>query len=326
VGTGAAGLGLLAGCGRLPWQGRHPTRVPRVGFLSPAAPDSPIYVTYLDAFRQGLQELGYIEDESIVIESRYAYGRDAILPELAAELVRLPVDVIVTLGTVATLAAKQATAAMAIVFGQAGDPVADGLVASLGRPGGNVTGLTNLGVDLSKKRLELLRDSVPGLARVAFLLDGTVPFMERELAEAQAAAQVLGLQLIPVVIQSPDELAPAFERMSTAGAEAVLIQGGSLLSPHMTRLAELAASHRLPSSATGGLPQAGGLMSYGAPPMAQFHRAAYYVDRILKGTKPADLPVEQPMVFKLVVNLKTAQALGITFPHEIMLQVTEVIQ
>jgi putative ABC transport system substrate-binding protein len=321
----AAGLGLVAGCGRLP--GQAPARVYRVGFLSRSSPagDAPLF----EAFRQGLTERGYVEGQNLTIEYRSTEGQEERLRDLAAELVRLPVDVIVARSTPAVHAAKEATSRIPIVFPNVGDPVGDDLVASLARPGGNVTGLSGLDVQLETKRLELLKEAVPGISRVAWLRDTTVGATSAGLGERpiEDAARLLGVELQTPAIRGPDDFESAFEAATRERADAVLMGAGSAVVTEGMRIVGLAAKHRLPTMyLRKDFVAAGGLIAYGVHLPDQFRRAAYYVDRILKGAKPADLPVEQPMRFDFVVNLKTAQALGLTFPNEIMLQVTEVIQ
>jgi putative ABC transport system substrate-binding protein len=284
-------------------------------------------VDRLEFFRQGLRELGYVEGQHIEFEVRTAEGDYRRLPALAAELVRLPVDVIVTETVPSAEAAQQATATIPIVMATIVDPVATGVVASLARPGGNVTGLSMMAPVLAAKQLELLKETVPGLSQVAVLWNpinaGTAP----QLREVEAAASVLAVRLQPLEVRSPNELEDAFVAMTQQQADGLILLLDATLTDHRARLVDLAAKSHLP--AVYGLRdyvEAGGLMSYSASISQMYRRAAYYVDRILRGAKPADLPVEQPMTFDFVVNMKTAQALGITFPNEIMLQVTEVIQ
>jgi ABC-type uncharacterized transport system substrate-binding protein len=323
VGAGASSLGLLAGCGQWPGQAEPPHQVHRLGYLSSldGATDQPT----VEAFRQGLRDLGYLEGQNLAIEWRYADPQQ--LPDLAAALVRLPVDLIVAVATPAIVAAQQATSTIPIVFPIAGDPVGLGLVTSLARPGGNVTGLANLAPELNGKRLELLKLIVPGLARVAYLWVPSVPAEVSSKRHLDAAVQALGLDVLALAVESPDDLDAAFEAVSRARAEGLMMAPNPVVNSERARIVEFAAQSRLPAAYPDTrFPMAGGLLSYGANPEALYRRAAYYVDRILKGAKPADLPVEQPMTFDFVVNLKTAHALGITFPNEIMLQVTEVIE
>jgi putative ABC transport system substrate-binding protein len=319
----AAGVSLLAGCGRWPWQAQPTTKVPSIGVLSNGIVDD---VTE-SAFREGLRDFGYVEGQNLHIEWRSAEGTFTRLPALAAELVQLPVDVIVSPSTVDVLAAKGATSTIPIVFVLAADPVGLGLVTSLPRPGGNVTGLSNLAAVLGQKRLELLKATAPWVSTVACLYDSTDPSSVGTMQGMNDAAQVLGVTLKPLEVRAADELDGVLDAAQRLPADALATTAGPLLVIHAPRIVEFAVSNRLPATYHNrSFVTAGGLMSYGTSNTAQFRRAAYYVDRILKGAKPADLPVEQPMTFDFVVNLKTARELGITFPNEIMLQVTEVIQ
>jgi putative ABC transport system substrate-binding protein len=281
------------------------------------------------ALLQGLREVGYVEDQNITLEWRAHQGRAALLPELVAELVQLPVDLIYTSGLPATVAASEATRTIPIVMTAVGDPVAVGLVASLARPGGNVTGTANLAPQLSGKRLELLRETVPGLSRVGVLVNAAIADRALDLRETQEAARILGVSLYPAPVGEPGEFEVAFAAMARERVEALLVLEDFMFfaPPHRGQLVALAAQHGLPTM----YPlrewvDAGGLMAYGPNLVDAHRRSASYIDKVLKGTKPADLPVEQPMTFDFVVNLKTARELGITFPHEILLQVTEVIQ
>ena len=324
-GAGVSGLGLLAGCGRLPGQAEQPAKVPRIGVLAfvtadPSAADNA-------AFRQGLRDLGYSEGQNITLEWRSPGDRSDQYPELAADLVGRSVDVIVAQGFAATQAAKQASTTIPIVMAFSTDPVRVGQVASLARPGGNLTGLATLTGQLVGKRLELLRDTVPGLARVAMLGNPAVVERAFEFEETAAAAQALGLGLQSVELRSGGALESAFQSILQGRAEALVVQGNVVTNNHRPEIGDFATAHRLPTITTRrAFVEDGSLLSYGPDFLEMNRRAAHYVDRILRGTKPADLPVEQPMRFEFVVNLKTAQALGITFPNEILLQVTEVIQ
>ena len=280
-----------------------------------------------EAFRDGLRELGYVEGQNLAIEYRDALGGSDQLREIAANLVHVPVDILVTGGGPATEAAKQATSTLPIVFTQSADPVGTGLVASLARPGGNVTGLTNSAKDLSAKRLQLLKETVPGLSSVAVLWNPTSPGTVEQHAETQEAARLLGLRLLVLEVRRADDLERAFESASEHRAEALAILGDPLMTASAARLADLAAQRRLPAIyPVRVFAEEGGLMAYGSDVRDQYRRAASYVDKILKGANPADLPVEQPMRFDLVINLKTAQALGLTIPQHVLIQATEVIQ
>jgi putative ABC transport system substrate-binding protein len=324
AGAGAAGLGLLAGCGRLPWQDRPPTKAARVGVLLTGSPDGG---PMSSGFRQGLVDLGYIEGQNISIEYRWAEGQPDRLPALAVELVQAPVDVIVTIdGTPPTLAAKAATATIPIVFAAAGDPVRQGLVSSLARPGGNVTGVSIFSPELSTKRLELLKQTAPDATRLAVMANPDNPAVASTLRDMAAAAQLLGVELVNLPVRQSAQVDGAFEDATREGVGALVVGDDALLRLNRAEIVDLAARHRLPTIYP--FPpyvEVGGLMSYGVSVASNGRRAAYYVDRILKGAKPADLPFEQPMTFDFVVNMKTARELGLTFPDEIMLQVTEVI-
>ncbi len=315
-------VGVLSGCGSLPFAGQRPAKVPRVGYLVLGSPTSASRNE--GVFRQGLRELGYLEGQSITIDPRYAEDRFERLPTLAAELVGLEVDVFVTEG-VAARAAKDATSTIPIVMATVADPIGSGLVASLARPGGNVTGFVLTSPGLSAKRLDLFKEAVPSLSRVAALWDPTGA--PTSLSDTQAAAQALRLELRVLEIRSPDDLAGAFEAARSAQVDGLVSLGGGLLFNARRRIVDFAADQRLPTM----FPQReytddGGLMAYGPNVANNYQRAAAYVDKILKGAKPADLPVEQPTRFDSVINLKTAQALGLTIPQSVMIQATEVIQ
>jgi putative ABC transport system substrate-binding protein len=303
------------------------THVYRIGRLSsgtpPAGPDP-----NLEAFRQGLRALGYDEGQNLVIEYRYAEGNLERLPALAAELVRLKVDVIVAVASAATRAVQHATRTIPIVMAGTSDPVGQGLVASLAHPGGNTTGFSNLTVELPEKRLEILKETVPQSGRVAVLANPATPNHESTMHNLTAAAQALGLHLHVVELRRPDELDAAFAAVTRAGADALLVVGEPLLLDSLRgQTVDLAAKHRLPAMYSWReLVVAGGLMSYG-PSLPDMHRrVATYVDKILKGAKPADLPVEQPTTFELVINLKTAQALGLAIPPALLFQADEILR
>jgi putative tryptophan/tyrosine transport system substrate-binding protein len=325
-GAGAVGLGLLAGCGRWPGQGQRPLRVYRVGMLHEGALNSPGQAPGPTALIQKLRELGYLEGQNLTVDWRsaqYDYNR---LPDLVTELVQLPVDVIVPLGTPSSLAAARATTSIPIVTG-VGDPVRLGLADSYARPGRNVTGITGLNATLATKRLELLKETVPRTARMGILWTVSNNSSEYELREIQTAAQVLGLEPISLAVNSPDELETAFEVARREGAEALVVIADILTIRKASEIAVLAAQSRLPGIyGPREFVLDGGLMSYGPSLADNYVRVAHYVDRILKGAKPADLPIEQPMRFDFVINLRTAQALGLTIPHHVLLQATEVIQ
>jgi putative ABC transport system substrate-binding protein len=302
-------------------------KVARIGFLTlNLAPNSHLQ----GAFLQGLRDLGYVEGRNVVIEYRDAEGKPERLPALAAELVALKVDVIVAGGLSQALAAKQATRTIPIVFATAADPVGSGLVTSLARPGGNVTGLSLLAPELVGKRLELLTQAVPGVTRVAVLWQPGVAGERTEkdqLKEADVAARALGVRLQFVEAQGPDDFDRAFSDMTRARAGALTLLQSVMFNTERRRLVDLAAKNRLPAvyPSREGV-DAGGLMSYGPNLADLLRRAAAYVDKILKGAKPADLPVEQPTKFELVINLKTAKALGLTIPPSLLQRADEVIQ
>jgi putative tryptophan/tyrosine transport system substrate-binding protein len=319
-------LGLLRA--PLAVDAQPPKNAPRIGLLitNSRATES----TDIEAFRRGLQALGYVEGQNIIIEYRFADGNLEQLPPFAAELVRLNVAVIVTSGSPPTRAAQHATKTIPIVMTVVGDPIEAGFVTSLAKPGGNITGLTQISGQLNGKRLELLKEAVPEIARVVMFVDGTWTAQQRSefVQEAQLAAQALGLTLQLLEVQGPHpDVDGAFSTATRQRAEALLIPPGPVLNLHRKRVVDLAAQSRLPAMYFfRGFVEAGGLMSYGPSQPENFRRAATYVDKILKGAKPADLPVEQPMTFELVINLKTAEALGLTISPTLLFQATEVIR
>jgi putative ABC transport system substrate-binding protein len=298
-----------------------PGKIARIGFLG----DVPSFID--DAFRQGLRELGYVEGQNIAIEHRAPGFKYERLPGLAAELVRLKVDVIVAASPPATEAARQATTTIPIVFTVSGDPVAEGFVASLARPGGNLTGLATMGGELVGKQLEMLKAVAPKVSRVAVLQNPKQPSHAGAVRQAEDAARALGLQVQILEARNPSEIEAAFAAMTSQRAGGVLVLRDAEFRAHRAQIVGLAAKRRLP--AVYGLreqAEAGGLIAYGASVPHNFRRAASYVDRILKGARPADLPVEQPTKFELVINLKTAKALGLTIPPSLLGQADEVIQ
>jgi putative tryptophan/tyrosine transport system substrate-binding protein len=318
----------LAALGTLPFgaEAQQAAKVARIGYLTPNLAAS---LHLRDAFRQGLRDLGYFEGRNVVLESRDADGKLERLPTLAAELVALKLDVIVAPNTVGVLAAKQASKTIPIVFAVTADPVASGLITSLARPGGNVTGLSILAPELVGKRLELLIQVVPGVSRVAVLWQpgGLGERTEKDmLTGAEVAARALGVRLQFVEVRGPEDFDRAFSDMSSARASALTVLPSNMMNNERRRLVDLAAKNRLPTVYPWreGV-DAGGLMAYGANLADLARRAATYVDKILKGAKPADLPVEQPTKFELVINLKTANTLGLTIPPT-LLQLAEVIQ
>jgi putative ABC transport system substrate-binding protein len=301
-------------------------RVPRIGVLFPGSPAT--FTLRTKAFLQGLGELGYVEGKTIAIEWRWAEDKVERLPELAAELVRLNVDVIVANGTPAIKAARNATKSIPIVMAVVGDPVGIELVASLARPGGNLTGLSILAPELSGKRLELLREVVPKLSRVAAMLNPTNPVYRTELQETHDAARSLGLQIQPVVeVSDLNTLREAFATLSRDRVRALLLFTDAIFYSMRGRILEYAAKSLLPAMYwQREFADDGGLMSYGPLTNELFHRAATYVDKILKGAKPADLPVEQPTKFELVINLKTAKQIGLTIPPHVLARADRVIR
>jgi putative tryptophan/tyrosine transport system substrate-binding protein len=298
-------------------------KVYRIGYLATVPPPAHLWEALLD----GLRERGYREGRNLVFERRFSEGHAERFPELAAELVRLRVDLIIVITTPAALAAKHATQTIPIVMTSAIDPVGAGLVASLARPGGNLTGLSAVDLELSRKRLELLKEVVPGLTRVAVLWNAANPANAAVWHETQAAARALGLLLHAQEVRDPQDLEGAFARTAQARPEALLVLGDALLNMHRPQIAAFVTQEHLPSMfANREWVVAGGLMSYASSQPDRYRRAAYYVDRLLQGTKPADLPVEQPMKFELVINLKTAQALGITIPPTLLFLADEIIR
>jgi putative tryptophan/tyrosine transport system substrate-binding protein len=300
-------------------------KIPRIGFLGGASASS--YAPRIDAFRQGLNGLGYIEGKNITIEYRYADGKEDRLPVLAAELVGLNVDVIVTSGPQATRPAKEATATIPIVMAFDSDPVGNGFVASLARPGGNITGLSALSPELSGKQLELLKEIIPKLSRVAVLGNSNEPANPKTLREIELAAKAFGVQLQPLDVLGPKDIETAFRAATKRGANALLALASPVLSDHRTQIVDLAAKNRLPAIYP--FPdyvEAGGLMSYSANIVDLYRRAATYVDKILKGAKPADLPVEQPKKFEFIINLKAAKQIGLTIPPNVLARADRVIR
>jgi putative tryptophan/tyrosine transport system substrate-binding protein len=304
-------------------EAQQPTKVPRIGLLLQAPPTEP----QVEAFRQGLRDLGYIEGKNILTEYRHTEGKPDRLPRFAAELVRLKVDVIVVSGALATSAAKDATREIPIVMAVSGDPVGSGHIASLGRPGGNITGLTNLAPELGGKRLELLKEVIPGLSRVAIVSDPTNPIFKLQLGEIESAAQALKLQLQIMEVREPDDFDSAFGAAKKSRAGALGTLASAFLSAYRQRLVDAAEKSRLPAMYhNSGFVEVGGLMSYGVNSGDLYRRAAVYVDKILKGAKPADLPVEQPTKFELVINLRTAKQLGLTIPQSVLYRADRIIK
>jgi len=318
-------LGGAAATWPLAAHAQQPARIPRVGFLGNST--AALEANLVGPFRDGLRELGYEEGRDIVIEYRWADGRYERFPALIAELIALNVDTIVTAGTPASLAVKNATTTIPLVMVAVGDPVATGLVASLARPGGNITGLTSISVEMEGKRLELLREVVPKVSHIAVLWNAASPIQVIEEGEVRAAARVLGIKMLSLGVRTREEIDDALATIIGERPDALLVLADRLFLHHRTRIMDFAAQQRLPGvQAYRELVEAGGLMSYG-PSYADMHRrAAAYVDKILKGAKPADLPVERPVKFELVVNLKAAKALGLTIPPSVIFRADEIIE
>jgi ABC-type uncharacterized transport system substrate-binding protein len=303
---------------------QQPGKLPTIGFMGPLS--SSTMSQWTAAFAQRLRELGWIEGRTVAIEYRWGEGRSERFPEIVAEFVRLKVSVIVTGGTAAVIAAKQATSVIPIVFGSVADPVGTGLVASLARPGGNVTGLSNQSADLPGKRFELLREVVPGLRRLAIMANVSNPSNVLEMNEAQAPARKLGLDVVRLEIQQAGDIEPALASLR-GDTDALYVVTDALVNTNRVRINTLALAARLPTMfGEKGYVQSGGLLSYGPNFPDLYRRASDYVDRILRGAKPAELPVEQPTKFELVINLKTAKALGLTISESFLLRADEVIE
>jgi len=321
VNTAAGALLVRA----VPAYAQPATKIPRIGVLHPGTPASA--PQSVEAFRQGLREHGYEEGKNIVVEHRYTESRLERVAEIASEFVRLKVDVIVTSLDVATAAVKQQTQTIPIVMAISIDPVATGFVSSLAHPGGNVTGLSTMSPELAAKRLELLREAVPGLSRVAIMWNTNVPGNLLEYKQAGDAARSMRLQLQSAEVSSVDDFERAFSALKTGGAQALIVAGSGLTSTNARQIANLAMKHRLPSMVSSrDRVDAGGLIAYGPNLAELWRRSATYVDKILKGAKPGDLPIEQPSKFELIINVKTAKALGLTLPQSLLLRADEVIQ
>ena len=298
-------------------------RVYRIGVLSPEVPPPGL----LEGFQEGLRELGYVEGKNVAIESRNAEGKNERLAALADELIRLKVDVILAVNTPAAWAAKNATATIPIVMTRIADPVKSGLVPSLSHPGGNLTGLTFIPDELGAKQLQLLKEILPRISRVAALWNADNPGAIIHVREMEPAAAQLGLQLLPLPVRGPSDFLGAFQAATRGRAEALFVQDDAMVTKHRVQIVNLAAKHSLPViSLYKEFPEAGGLIAYGASPPAIYRRAAYYVDRILRGAKPRDLPIERPTKFDLVINLKAARALGLTIPSSLLLRADRVIE
>ena len=318
-------LGALLLALSFPAEAQQPRKVHRIGFLSAATPSS--ISARIEAFRQGLRELGYTEGKNIVIEWRHAEGKADQLPGLAAELVRLKVDIVVSAGSTVTRPAKEATVTIPIVMAQDTDPVGSGFVASLARPGGNITGLATLAPEIGGKRLELLKEIVPKLSRVAVLGTSTRRGNAQALREIELAAGAFGVKFQYLDVLDPMDIETAFREASKGRTQAVLMLAGPIFTSHRKQLVDLAVKSRLPAIYDRAeFVEDGGLMSYGVSQNDLYRRAATYVDKILKGAKPADLPVEQPTKFELVINLKTAKQIGLTIPPNVLARADKVIK
>jgi len=308
-----------------PAEAQHPKKVPRIGYVGSTASEQT--ATNTQAFRERLRELGYIEGQNITIEYRYFEGRVERLPELAAELVRLKCDVIVTTGTEAAEAAKKEIKTLPVVMAFSGDAVRLGIVAALARPGGNITGLTSINAELSGNRLELLKEVVPRLSPMALLWSPGNVNMEYMLRETESAARSLKVGVQSLEVKGPDDLEGAFQAATRERAEALMLSGGGFFAAHQKRTVELAAKSRLPAAYPNvQYVEAGGLMAYAEDRVYMFRRVAEYVDKILKGAKPADLPIERPTKFQLVINLKAAKQIGLTIPPNVLARADKVIR
>ena len=316
-------LGILLGS--LAAQAQQTGTVYRIGFLGNST--AALEANLVGPFREGLRDLGYVEGRNILMEYRWAEGKYERFPALIRELLALKVAVIVTAGTPATLAVKKATTSVPLVVAAVGDPVETGIVPSLSHPGGNITGLTAIATEMDAKRLELLREIVPSVSYIAVLWNAANPLQVLDEKQVQAAAQVLRMRVLSLGVKTEEEIKSALAVMARERPDALLVLPDRLFLHHRALIMEFATRHRLPGvHAYRELVEAGGLMSYG-PSYAEMHRrAAYFVDRILKGAKPGDLPVERPAKFDLVINMKTATALGLTIPQSVLLRATEIIQ
>ena len=322
----ALGLGALAPFASLaPLAGfaQQPAKIPRVGFIEPLSKDSPLY----RAFLQGMRDLGYVEGRNLTMEARFADSKPERLPALADELGKLKVDIIVAMSTPAVQAAKQATTTIPIVMIAIADPVGSGFVANLARPGGNITGLSNVSADTSRQLLEMLKDAVPKLSRVAVMVNPANSSNGIQLKNINVVAPKMGVKILAVEARNAGEIESAFATMVRQRPDALIVVGDPTFRQQARQIADLALRHKLPTtSMNSALAEAGGLFGYGASISDTYRRAATYVDKILKGAKPGDLPVEQPTLFEFVFNKKTAKALGIKFSNTIQVQATRVIE
>jgi len=309
----------------LPVAAQQPAKIPRIGYL--AASSLSALAARTEAFRQGLRELGYVEGKNIVIEYRSAEGKLDRLPALAAELVRLKVDVVVTTGPAVIHPTKEATSTIPIVMAFDNDPVGNGFVASLARPGGNITGMSTLAPEISGKQMEILKEIVPKLSRVAVLGSSTLAGNAQALKQVELAAGAFGVKVQFLDVRGPKDIETVFRAASKGRADAVVVLTSTVFNPYRTEIADLAVKHRLPAIySTLEFVEAGGLMTYGVSLTDLYRRAATYVDKILKGRKPADLPVEQPIKFEFIVNLKAAKQIGLTIPPNVLVRADRVIR
>lgn len=327
--AGAATWMAAIGCGRPAFLAPRSSKIQRVGYVGSNQADhpAPLGTPYRDAFLQGLAEHGYVEGQNVVLEYRFAEGNYERLPELIAELVQLPVDVLVLADTRAIGPARQVTRTTPVVMVLSTDPVGAGAAASLARPGGNLTGMTMAPAETTGKRVQLLQETVPTLQRVGWLFNPADGFAERARAELTAAAAVLGLEVVALSVPAAPELPAAFAEGRRQGVGGLLVHGDPLTNRHIATIAELAIAAGLPSMGMNReMAVAGLLLAYAPSLPALFHRAASYVDRLLRGTPPAEIPIERPMRFEFIVNLHTARALGIEVPRHVLLDATEVVQ
>ena len=316
---------LFALC--VPVEAQQPGKVARIGCLLPNVSSDPTAQSRVEGFRKGLRNLGYVEGKNIVIEYRFADGKLDRLPHLAAELVRLKVDVIVTGGNEAIRASKSATSTIPIVMAFSGDPVGTGFVASLARPGGNITGLTSVSQELVGKQLEILKEVAPHVSHLGMLWNPENPLPGSRLKEMEDATKMLGVTFQILEVRDPNDIESAFSTVRKDRSSALVILPGGFMTTHRKRIVELAAKRRIPAVyGNSRFVEAGGLMSYGAVRTEDFPRAAYYVDKILKGAKPAELPVEQPTKFEFIINLKAAKQIGLTIPQSVLYRADRVIK
>jgi putative ABC transport system substrate-binding protein len=317
---------LIVGGLTLPAMAQPVGKVWRIGFLGPSGATSPVWIARVEQLKTGLRELGYVEGKNLAIEYRWADGKLERLPALAAELVRLKPDVLVTATTPGAMAAKGATQTIPIVLASVGDPVFTGLVSSLARPGGNITGSSLFTADESAKRLELIKDALPRTKRVAVLVNPTNPLWSASVQEIETVARSLKLDLQRIEARTPADFESAIASAVEQRAEAVVLVEDSLFTAQAGKLAELALRHKLPTIGQVVLADAGGLIGYGTNQLVLFRRAGVFVDKVFKGAKPADLPIEQATRFELIVNLKTAKALGVSLPKQLTFRADRIIE